>query len=89
MAKVMVSLPDDLFGRLDAEARRRSTTRSGFLADAARTELARRDPDAMRAATARMDATSAKYAAPDPAGDSADLVRADRDERDQRDRSRV
>ncbi len=31
MAKVMVSLPDDLLGSLDAEAARRNTTRSGLL----------------------------------------------------------
>lgn len=31
MAKVMVSLPDDLLGSLDAEAARRGTTRSGLL----------------------------------------------------------
>ncbi len=31
MAKVMVSLPDDLLGSLDAEAARQKTTRSGLL----------------------------------------------------------
>jgi metal-responsive CopG/Arc/MetJ family transcriptional regulator len=31
MAKVMVSLPDDLLGSLDAEAARRGTTRSALL----------------------------------------------------------
>lgn len=31
MSKVMVSLPDDLLGSLDAEAARRNTTRSGLL----------------------------------------------------------
>ncbi len=31
VAKVMVSLPDDLLGSLDAEAARRGTTRSGLL----------------------------------------------------------
>ncbi len=31
MAKVMVSLPDDLLGSLDAEAARQRTTRSGLL----------------------------------------------------------
>lgn len=31
MAKVMVSLPDDLLGLLDAEADRKNTTRSGLL----------------------------------------------------------
>jgi len=33
MAKVMVSLPDELLGSLDAEAARRNTTRSGLLRD--------------------------------------------------------
>lgn len=33
MAKVMVSLPDDLLGSLDTEAARRHTTRSGLLRD--------------------------------------------------------
>ncbi|MGI8846637.1 MAG: ribbon-helix-helix protein, CopG family [Thermoleophilaceae bacterium] len=31
MAKVMVSLPDNLLGSLDAEAARQRTTRSGLL----------------------------------------------------------
>jgi len=31
MAKVMVSLPDELLGSLDAEAARRGTSRSGLL----------------------------------------------------------
>lgn len=31
MVKVMVSLPDDLLGSLDAEVARRGTTRSGLL----------------------------------------------------------
>lgn len=39
MAKVMISLPDELLGQLDEEARRRGTTRSGLLQDAARREL--------------------------------------------------
>ena len=33
MAKVMVSLPDELLRSLDAEAERRGTTRSGLLRD--------------------------------------------------------
>jgi predicted transcriptional regulator len=31
MAKVMISIPDDLLGRLDAQARANRETRSGFL----------------------------------------------------------
>jgi len=32
MAKVMISIPDELLARVDAEAKRRMTTRSGLLA---------------------------------------------------------
>jgi hypothetical protein len=39
--------------RVDAEARRRSTSRSALLTLAARRELERRDPDAVQAAIAR------------------------------------
>ena len=40
----MVSLPDDVLERVDAEARRRSTSRSALLTLAVRRELDRRDP---------------------------------------------
>ena len=42
MAKVMVSIPDDLLGVLDAEAARRGMTRSGLLRDYADTGLRHR-----------------------------------------------
>lgn len=47
MAKVMVSLPDDLLRALDAEAVRRGTTRSGLLRVLAQDSLA--DRSAQRA----------------------------------------
>ncbi len=77
MSKVMVSLPDDLLAQLDAEARRRSTSRSALLAAAARRELARPDPAELAAAIERSER---RFLA---AGrfDSADLVRSERDER--------
>ena len=40
MAKVMISLPDELLERLDAFARRTGTTRSGLLRELAERELA-------------------------------------------------
>jgi metal-responsive CopG/Arc/MetJ family transcriptional regulator len=40
MAKVMISMPDDLLGRLDARARQRGTSRSGLLRLLAEQELA-------------------------------------------------
>lgn len=39
MAKVMISLPDDLLGALDAEAKRRHTSRSAILQSGARREI--------------------------------------------------
>ena len=77
MSKVMVSLPDDLIRDIDAEAHRRSMSRSALLAAAARRELARRDPVAVAEAVARSEQ---RFRA---AGtfDSAELVRQDRDHR--------
>src|SRR5215469_13250853 len=77
MAKVMVSLPDDLLHSIDAEARRRATSRSALLAAAARRELTRRDPDAVAAAIRRSEERFRAAAA----FDAARLVRADRDGR--------
>lgn len=77
MAKVMVSLPDDLLREIDQAAARRSTSRSAFLASAARRALARRDPEAMAAAVARSEERFRESGSFDSAG----LVRADRDGR--------
>lgn len=73
----MVSLPDDLLAEIDVEVKRRGTSRSALLADAARRELARRDPASLAAVIER---SQRRFRA---AGsfDSADLVRADRDDR--------
>ena len=80
MAKVMVSLPDDVLARIDSEARRRGTTRSGLLRSAALRELGQPDPAALEAALAR---SRARFAS---AGrfDAAALIRADRDARGRR-----
>ena len=77
MAKVLVSLPEDLLARIDAEASRRSMSRSGLLALAARREIDRPDPAELAEAIARSERRF------EAAGsfDSADLVRADRDSR--------
>ena len=77
MAKVMVSLSDALLMQLDAEVKRRSTSRSALLAAAARRELARREPAELAAAIERSER---RFAA---AGsfESADLVRSERDDR--------
>ena len=77
MAKVMVSLKDDLLGAIDAEVDRRHTTRSAFLALAASRELARRDSATVQAAITRSEQrfrATGSY-------EAADLVRDDRDSR--------
>jgi len=76
MSKVMVSLPEDLLEQVDAEARRRDTSRSAFLAAAARRELARPDPGAIAAAIARSEERFSQAGS----FDAAELVRADRDD---------
>ena len=77
MAKVMVSLPVDLLALLDAEASRRSTSRSGLLAVAARRELARQDPAELAAAIERSERRFSNAGS----FESADVVRSDRDDR--------
>lgn len=77
MAKVMVSLPDDLLAELDAEVKHRSTTRSALLAAAARRELGRRDPAELEAAIQRSEHRFRNAGS----FESADIVRADRNDR--------
>jgi metal-responsive CopG/Arc/MetJ family transcriptional regulator len=74
MAKVMVSIPDDLLARIDRAAQSRGTSRSGLLQAAAERELARATPEQMRAAVAR--ARDAMAGA--PAIDIVAAVRAER-----------
>lgn len=78
MSKVMVSLPDELLAEFDAEAKRRSMTRSALLANAARRELARRDSATVAAAIARSEQRFNNAGA----FDARDLVRDDRDRRE-------
>jgi hypothetical protein len=74
MAKVMVSLPDDLLVALDAEAKRRHTSRSAILQTGARRELGflRRERDAV---LRELDEIARKWSGPI---DAAELVRAER-----------
>lgn len=74
MAKVMISIPDDLLGALDAEVGRRGTTRSALLQAAAKRELGvlRRAPGDV---LADLDELSGAWTGP---VDAAKLVRAER-----------
>lgn len=74
---MMVSIPDDLLAEVDAEVKRRGTTRSALLAVAARRELTRRDPDELAAVIERSERRFRNAGS----FESAAVVRADRDER--------
>lgn len=80
----MISLPGDLLERIDRVAAERHTSRSAFLQDAARRELGWPDPVAITAALERARAALAG------AGrfESGDVIRAERDRHDARDRRR-
>jgi hypothetical protein len=82
--KVMISLPNDLLERIDRAAAQRRTSRSAFLQEAARRELGWPDPAVIDAALERARAALAS------AGrfESAEVIRAERDARDVRDRRR-
>jgi hypothetical protein len=84
MSKVLVSLPDELLARIDAEAAARGTNRSRFLQQAAQRELGLPSAAAIEAALAR------GRRALESAGrfESADVIRRDRLARDARDRRR-
>lgn len=84
VAKVLISLPDDLLVRIDREAKSLGSSRSGFLQEAARRQLGWAAPEAIDAALERGWAALAGTGA----FESADVVRADRDRRDDRDRRR-
>jgi hypothetical protein len=64
-----------LLAELDAEAARRSVSRSALLAVAARRELARRDPNRVTEAIERSEQRFRNAGA----FEAVDLVRADRD----------
>jgi len=82
MAKVMISIPDDDLARIDAEAARRGTSRSGLMREAALRELEDRDPAAVQLA---IEGTRRRLARFGVADVEAALV-ADRVQRDERDR---
>jgi hypothetical protein len=84
MAKVLISLSDDLLARIDREVANLGGTRSGFLQEAARRQLGWATPESIDGALER----GRKALAAAEAFESADLIRADRDRRDHSDRRR-
>ncbi len=82
--KVMVSMPDELLERIDRAVDEQGTSRSAFLQEAARRELGWPDPAAIDAALERGRAALAGASG----FEAAELIRAEREERDARDRRR-
>ncbi len=73
VAKVMISMPDDLLDRLDAQARANRETRSGFLRRLAEREL---EPDEARRRKEIEDLLGPPLSM---GGESARLIREDRE----------
>lgn len=81
---MLISIPDELLGRIDREAGVRGTTRSAFLQEAARQELGWPDPARIDAALDRARAALAESGS----FEAAELIRTEREARDTRDRRR-
>jgi len=82
--KVLVTMPVDLLERIDRETRSLGQTRSEFFQEALRRRLGWPDPLAVDAALLRGRAALA-----DLGGfESAEVIRAEREERDARDQRR-
>lgn len=76
VAKVMISMPDDLLDRLDAQARANRETRSGFLRRLAEREL----EGALAGERDEIEALLAKALVPEGlGGNAARLIREDRE----------
>jgi HicB_like antitoxin of bacterial toxin-antitoxin system len=76
VAKVMISMPDDLLDRLDAKARANQETRSGFLRRLAERELESGEARRRREIEDLLD----KAMVPEGlGGDAARLIREDRE----------
>jgi hypothetical protein len=82
--KVMISMPEDLLERIDRVARERGTSRSAFLQEVVRRELGWPDPVAFDTAVERGHRALARAGA----FESTELIREERDARDERDRRR-
>ncbi len=84
MAKVLISIPDDLLSDIDREASARGDSRSAFLQEAARNELGRPSKVRIEAVLER-----GRRALRDVGSfEAAEVIRAARDARDAADRRR-
>jgi hypothetical protein len=82
MAKVLLSMDDQLLRRIDAAARKRGLSRSAYIADLARRELgAERGPGATRTARVALTRLDQIFAAAPRGQESTAAVRQQRDAR--------
>jgi metal-responsive CopG/Arc/MetJ family transcriptional regulator len=77
MAKVMISMPDELLKRVDHAAKQRKTSRSGFLRNAAESQLERPTPQQVRRAIEE----GRRLLSDVGSFDSTEAIREDRDSR--------
>ena len=81
MAKVMISISDDLLERLDAQARANQETRSGFLQRLAERELESAAGSRRVEIRRLLDGLRAEFGDDEPRIDAAQLIREDRESR--------
>jgi metal-responsive CopG/Arc/MetJ family transcriptional regulator len=74
MAKVMISVPDDLLARIDAHVQAEHATRSGFLQRLAERELRGELVNRRRTIEQLLDVATGHYG-----GDAAKVIREDRE----------
>jgi len=79
VAKVMISIPDVLLKRLDAQASAAGETRSGFLQRLAERELDAADVRKRQEIEQLLDELRAEFRADEPRVDAAQLIREDRE----------
>jgi metal-responsive CopG/Arc/MetJ family transcriptional regulator len=74
MAKVMISMPDDLLARIDAQVKAEHATRSEFLRRLAERELAQEHRQRRQRIEALLGPATGKFG-----GDGTKLIREDRE----------
>jgi hypothetical protein len=79
VAKVMISISDDLLKRLDAQARANQETRSGFLQRLAERELELAGDRRRAEARRLLDKVRGDFREDEPRIDAAQLIREDRE----------
>jgi metal-responsive CopG/Arc/MetJ family transcriptional regulator len=81
VAKVMISIPDDLLDRLDLRAKEAGESRSGLLRRLAERELEDQERGQRREVKRLMGEIEATFTDDEPHFDVAQLIREDRDSR--------